>query len=235
MMSKLYRKQVNILGIGVDSTSASSVLETISHNIEKKTKFFVVTPNPEIILASTKDKKLQEALNSSTIAIPDGVGLKLADPHLTIIPGRKLMMKIIKMASARDWKVFFLGRENGPQLDSAGNPVTQRDREIEIEIVKEINKLRPHFLFVGFGAPKQEKWIVKWLPKLNVVGVMAVGGAIDYLEGRAELPPRWVERLGLEWLWRGANEPWRLGRILNAVIIFPLRFFVSKINFKVRP
>jgi N-acetylglucosaminyldiphosphoundecaprenol N-acetyl-beta-D-mannosaminyltransferase len=85
---------------------------------------------------------------------------------------------------------------------------------------------------VGFGAPKQEKWIYKWLPKLRVGGAMAVGGTFAYLSGQSKLPPKWMEERGLEWLWRLLNEPRRALRILKAVILFPLKISWYKFHQK---
>ena len=87
---------------------------------------------------------------------------------------------------------------------------------------KEINNFKPDLLFVAFGAPKQELWISKWQKKLNVRGMMAVGGSLDYYSGVVKEVPSSIKNLGLEWLWRLINEPKRLVRIFNAVVIFPL-------------
>ena len=95
-------------------------------------------------------------------------------------------------------------------------------------MIQKINEIKPDLLFVGFGMPKQEKWIDKNVEKLDVKGIMAVGGTFDYVFGKARLPPEWLEKLGLEWLWRLLHEPKRAPRILNAVIIFPLKILSSK-------
>jgi N-acetylglucosaminyldiphosphoundecaprenol N-acetyl-beta-D-mannosaminyltransferase len=176
---------------------------------------------------------------------------------LTIIPGRKLFKSLVKKASEKGWKIFLLGGLNdeaeiassklqmtnttakrvtqlqirsfsGPKLDRNANPVTERDVKIEIEAIEKINRFKPDILFVGFGAPKQEKWIHKWLSKLNVGGAMAVGGTFSYLADYSKLPPAWMERAGLEWLWRLLKEPGRIKRIVSAVVIFPLKVLCSK-------
>ena len=78
--------------------------------------------------------------------------------------------------------------------------------------------------------PKQEKWIYKNVKKLDVKGIIAVGGTFDYVFGKASLPPKWMEEAGLEWLWRLLHEPKRVFRILNAVVIFPLKVWRSKLR-----
>lgn len=209
-------------------------------------KFYIVTPNPEIILKAQKDKNLLLALNGATISIPDGVGLKLADPSLNIIKGRDLFLSLITLANKKGWKVFLLGglgREAeiskqkleisyrslkmessaGPKLDNEAKPRSESDINIQNDVVKRINDFKPQLLFVGFGAPKQEKWIARWLPKLNVGGAMVVGGTFSYISGTNRIPPKWIGKAGLEWLWRLLTEPKRLTRILNAVFVFPLK------------
>ncbi len=78
------------------------------------------------------------------------------------------------------------------------------------------------FLFVAYGAPKQEKWIAKNLDKIPVRVAMGVGGAFDFIAGKKRRAPLALRQAGLEWLWRLIKEPQRLPRIFNAVVKFPL-------------
>ena len=227
------------------------MLVSVRDFIARGYKFYIVTPNPEIILKAQKDKNLLLALNGATISIPDGVGLKLADPSLNIIKGRDLFLSLISLANKKGWKVFLLGglgREAeiskqkleisyrslkmessaGPKLDNEAKPVSEKDINIQNDVVERINNFKPRLLFVAFGAPKQEKWLVKWLPKLDVGGAMAVGGTFSYISGTNKVPPKWMGKAGFEWLWRLVTQPKRLKRIFNAVVVFPLRVFISK-------
>lgn len=255
--SQIGQNYVNILGIKVLSTKVTHLLTSIRENISHNKKFSVLTPNPELVLASNKDEELRIALNKADFSVPDGVGLKYASnflfgKSLNIIPGRKLFVDLITLANKKGWKVFFLGGKDneaekaaeklglnyksvriktfaGPNLDNNGTPITDVDRKLQREAVGLINRFSPHILFVAFGNPKQELWIERNLKGLNVNAVMAVGGTFRYLAGKSKLPPKWIEKLGLEWLWRLILEPYRLGRILKAVLIFPLRILWFKI------
>lgn len=172
---------------------------------------------------------------------------------LPIIKGRKLFMELIKLANKKGWRVFFLGGEKGeargagerlrrsfkrlriayfqgPMLNADAVPVGEADRDIQRESVEQINEFKPDILFVGFGASKQEKWLMKWLVSLDVGGAMVVGGTFRYFSGDAELPPEWMEEYGLEWVWRLITEPWRIKRVLTAFPIFPLKVFWYKLN-----
>lgn len=280
--SKIVRKQVNILDIMVDSTELVEVLATvekkISHNsIELNTnvKFYITTPNPELILASTKNKELKKALNNADFSIPDGIGLAQAAKflsfpgkntfstfvqglfvglttfvnksyltnYLPIIKGRELFLELVKLAVKNNWKIFLLGGLNNEAelaanhlislypnilISSFGGP--QVTTKLSSDIVNKINSFKPHLLFVAFGNPKQEIWIHKNLSKLNIGGAMAVGGTFRYIAGLSKLPPKWMEKLGLEWIWRLLTEPFRLKRILNAFPLFPIKIWLSKLQ-----
>ncbi|HSX48691.1 MAG TPA: WecB/TagA/CpsF family glycosyltransferase, partial [Candidatus Saccharimonadales bacterium] len=116
---------------------------------------------------------------------------------------------------------------SGPELDIKANPVSEVNVNLQSDIVKEINSFKPDLLFVAFGAPKQEIWISRHISKLNVAGAMAIGGTLDYYTGFVRAVPKFMENLGLEWLWRLIQEPTRVGRIFNAVVVFPLRAILS--------
>lgn len=252
------RKYANILGINVISSSKREVLASVEHFITYKKKFFIVTPNPELVLASQEDGDLRRALNSADLPVPDGGGLKLAVPSLKIIKGRELFMDLIKLAKEKKWRVFLLGgmdneaelaaeqlkmnsvskngrnsklkieTHRGPRLNLKGEAATEVDRRLDKDAIERINKFAPQLLFVAFGNPKQEIWIHKNLSKLNIGGAMAVGGTFRYIAGLSPLPPKWMEKVGLEWLYRLINEPWRAVRIFQAVVVFPLKVFWYK-------
>jgi N-acetylglucosaminyldiphosphoundecaprenol N-acetyl-beta-D-mannosaminyltransferase len=171
--------------------------------------------------------------------------------EISVIKGRDLFVDLVKMANKKKWRVFFLGGENGasekaatileinyksvkmkcadgPMLDTNGTPLSDENREIEKEVVKKINDFRPHLLFVGFGAPKQEKWVYRWLQKLDTGVVMVVGGTFDFIAGKTKLPPKFIEKIGLEWLYRLVTGGQKLKRIFTAAIVFPLEVFSHK-------
>ena len=172
---------------------------------------------------------------------------------LELIKGRDFFLELMRLANKKGWRIFFLGGKGevakkaaeflqktlkkvniayatGPMLNEAATPVSEEDSTLEKSLVEKINLFQAQLLFVGFGAPKQEKWLDKWLPKLKVGGAMTVGGTFDYICGRAKLPPVWMENLGLEWLWRLITQPFRIKRILTAFPIFPIKVFWYKLN-----
>lgn len=110
-------KMGRIMEIKVNSTSSSEVLTRVGDLISHNERFYIVTPNPELILMSQTNKKLKKALNGATISIPDGVGLKIADLKLKIIKGREFFLDLVKLADKKKWKVFLLGgKDNEAEL-----------------------------------------------------------------------------------------------------------------------
>ncbi len=259
-IKKRYKKDrnfVKILGIKVLSTTITSVLTRVKNFISHNNKFYIVTPNPELILMAQTNKELYKALNKSDLPIPDGVGLKAAIFGLSIIKGRDLFGQLINLARKKGWRVFFLGglgneaelvarklqiqdsrfkirALKGPRLDNDAMPASGADIKLQSEAIKRINDFKPHLLFVAFGNPKQEIWIHKNLPKLKIGGAMAVGGTFRYIAGLSKLPPKWMEKLGLEWLFRLITEPFRFIRVWNAVIVFPLKVWLNKQSLPLR-
>ncbi len=284
------RKIGQIMGINVTGTTTTSLLTRVEKLISCNNKFYIVTPNPELVLMAQRNKELKTALNAADFAIPDAIGLSQAAKYLSLnlpkekilrfiigffqglrvgaatffdrdwlteqikpVKGRVLFLDLVKLADKNGWKVFLLGGlddeaeiasrnlqlisnnlqikyHKGPKLNNDAEPASEIDRKLQYDAIDQINKFKPQLLFVAFGNPKQEIWINKNLSKLNIGGAMAVGGTLRYVAGMSKLPPKWMAGVGLEWVWRLITEPRRIGRIWNAVIVFPFRVFLSKFN-----
>lgn len=131
-------------------------------------------------------------------------------------------------AAERGWRIFYLGstREvvrRGVEILRARFPGLQlagRDGHFDLSaggsenegVLAEIAEYRPHILMVGMGMPRQEIWIHDNLNRLQVNAVLTCGAAIEYVAGAQATPPRWMGRIGLEWLYRLLSDPRRLGR-----------------------
>jgi len=116
-----------------------------------------------------------------------------------------------------------------PKYDRNGQPETYNDRLIHKKIIGNIKIFEPDLIFVGLGAPRQEKWIFRNFFRLKAIGAMAVGGTFNYIAGMSKLPPKWIVNNGLEWVWRLFQEPYRYNRIFNAFPKFPWKVFISKL------
>lgn len=249
-MKESSQKKLKILGVGVSITTKSQVLSFVESSLKSKYKFFISTPNPEIVLKAQNDSELKEAIDESDIALPDGIGLTWAAKTLYVekinrIQGRVMFEELLKLANRKKLKVFLLGSTKPsheasmvkigklyPDLkvegrydivvDNKGYSAIETDRKVHIDILKHINRFKPDILFVALGAPKQEKWVMHNLPNLDIGGAMVIGGTLDTFSGKISKPPSWMETAGLEWLWRLALEPQRFGRIFRATVVFPV-------------
>lgn len=138
-----------------------------------------------------------------------------------------------------DWRTFLFGGKNDVADEAAktlmetGHGVVgmihgenYQDPKRHQEIIEVINQAKPQILFVALGSPKQEQWIVENLSKVPSVKVaIGVGGAFDFISGRAKRAPKLLQNIGLEWAWRFIRNPRQLPRTINAAIVFPV--FVS--------
>lgn len=174
---------------------------------------------------------------------------------LPIIKGRELFLDVVKIADERHLRVYLFGGEYGeseetkkilektyknvifktnhdfPQYDKNAQPVTEKDRLLHKKIIGSIKMFEADLIIVALNTPKQEKWIFRNLYRiLNVTGAFALGGTFNYVAGNMKLPPKWMEKLGLEWVYRFIQEPNRLKRIINAFPIFPWKVFMWKFN-----
>lgn len=172
---------------------------------------------------------------------------------IPLIKGRVLFEDLVKLAQEEEWRIYLLGGTSneadltqskltsqypglkvrssaGPLLDQFAIPVSKHDEQVQADVIRDINKFRPHLLFVAFNFPKQERWLAKNLPHLPVGLGMTVGGTFNYISGKSRIPPEWVSRNGFEWLWRLIVEPWRASRIFRAVVVFPIKVFKTKLQ-----
>ncbi len=221
-----------ILGVRTDNVNYDQALSIIEGFIKSGNPHQVVTVNPEFIVVAQSDGDFRNILNASSLALPDGVGLLwaarfLGHPLQERVTGTDTVQRIAGLAAQRGYSLFLLGAAPGVAVETAarlcetypglrivgthaGSPVLEE----EDEIVRLIQRAKPDVLFVAYGAPAQDKWIAHNLERLGVPVAMGVGGAFDFVSGRAKRAPRWLQRLGLEWLHRLLHEPWRWRRML---------------------
>ncbi|KKU57258.1 MAG: Glycosyl transferase, WecB/TagA/CpsF family [Candidatus Amesbacteria bacterium GW2011_GWA2_47_11b] len=224
--------RVNVLGVGVSSTELAEVLTKIDSFLTKKGKMkLIVTVNPEFVMLAQDDPEFKKILNGADLAIADGVGLKLAGVK-NIVPGRRVVAEIVKK-----YRVFYLGsRVAAEVVEKYGGAYDNGEVNIKNpvrndEIIAKINRFKPDILLVAYGAPWQEKWLWANRHKLKAKVGMGVGGTFDYLTGHVLLPPEWVNKMGLEWLWRLVHEPWRWRRqlrLLRFVLLLGKDFTLDK-------
>lgn len=161
----------------------------------------------------------------------------IKNPIKKRVTGTDLMQNICKNAPQNNTKIFLLGARKGiaekakeilekkyTDINITGTHAGTPKIEDEKEIIKKIDNAQADILFVAYGAPKQEIWISRNLKKLRSIKVaIGVGGAFDFIAGKRKRAPKWMRKIGLEWLYRLIQQPSRIKRILNATIKFPIK------------
>ena len=237
-----------ILGVGITDAAKQEILEYIIRGLEKDSKkYFIVTPNPEILTLANNDSSYKNILNKAKIALADGVGVIMAGKILgrsfkERTTGVDLLESLCKQVAEKPITVGFLGGKGGVAEKTAeclqkkypGLKVTFIGREWSDKLLKLPKLLRlpikVDILFVAFGAPKQERWIYENLEKLPVRVAIGVGGAFDYISGNIPRAPVFIRKIGFEWLFRLIAQPWRIKRQL-ALLKFAFLVLKEKFGF----
>lgn len=158
------------------------------------------------------------------------------------VTGSDLLKRIAETSQEKEWKLFLLGASPGvakktkekfkkkfPKVKIVGTFEGTPQLEDEDLICEKINKAEPDILFVAYGSPAQECWIHRNLFKLPSVKVaIGVGGAFDFYGGNIKRAPKWLQKSGLEWLWRLGRQPKRFSRIWRATAVFVRLVFNEK-------
>lgn len=232
---------MNILGVKVDNLSKQEILLKVNCFLSESKFHQIATINPEFILDAQKNPKFREILNNCSLNIADGIGVKFAfwryGKRLKCrMAGADLMDKILKMAEDRGLNIFLAANKDGlssweetrdailkkyPKLTINGANLDKKNIRYELRV------LRYAVLLCNFGAPYQELFINS-VKCDNIRLAVGVGGSFDFLTGKLKRAPVFVQKLGLEWLWRFLRQPKRWKRIWNAVVVFPVKIISSK-------
>jgi N-acetylglucosaminyldiphosphoundecaprenol N-acetyl-beta-D-mannosaminyltransferase len=177
------------------------------------------------------------------------------EKELKLIKGREIFSELILIANKKGWNVCFVGDRlqsakhavnklrasylkvklhpiEGPNLDNNARPRTATDKVIEKKAIEKINRVKPELVFIGFGAPKQEKWLYRLYDNLNFRGAMVIGGTFDYISEKKETPPKWVDEMNMEWFWRLIKGDQEVKRVLAAFPKFAIKIFWEKLRVK---
>ena len=224
---------LSILGIPVHPVTMGETLALVDGYMAEPRLHQIATVNPEFVMAAQEDAEFRRVLEAADLCLPDGVGLLYAARRYgrrlpERVPGSELVYRLAERAAALGWPLFLLGAAPGvaeaaaailyeryPGLLIAGTYAGSPDPAENEALVRRVNDSGAALLFVAYGAPKQDKWIDRNRDALTTVRVaVGVGGSLDFITGRAVRAPRWMQRLGLEWLHRLIREPWRWRRML---------------------
>ncbi|MCI7613073.1 MAG: WecB/TagA/CpsF family glycosyltransferase [Selenomonadaceae bacterium] len=238
-------KQVEILGVKVNSLTMAQAVEAVQQFIAEKRVALVATANAEMLMRATRDAELKDILNQADLVVPDGAGTVWAAGHLgepmpERVAGFDLAQELMREAPARGDRIYFFGSAPGvadkakakaeelyPGIQVVGTRNGFFSEADEPGIIAEIRAARPDILLAALGVPKQEKWLSRHMQELQVPVSIGVGGTLDVMAGVMERAPLWMQKAKLEWLFRGLKQPSRAGRLL-ALPKFVLKVVASK-------
>ncbi|MFA6383070.1 MAG: WecB/TagA/CpsF family glycosyltransferase [Parcubacteria group bacterium] len=232
------------MGIRVDNLTKTEVLEKVNEFLREEKIHQIATVNPEFILKAQKDEEFKKILNSCDLNVADGVGIKFAfwrygQKLKTRIVGVDLTEDILKIAEKDNIKIFLVANGGGlstweetreailkkyPKLQVSGANLSSNITGYKLPIIDY------SIILCSFGAPFQEKFLhsLKSQESAKIKLAIGVGGSFDYLTGKVKRAPRRMRQIGLEWLFRLLQEPrYRIKKIFNAVIIFPIKIIFS--------
>jgi N-acetylglucosaminyldiphosphoundecaprenol N-acetyl-beta-D-mannosaminyltransferase len=223
---------ITILGIPVHDVTTEETLTFIDQFVRDGAPRQICTVNPEFIMAAQRDAEFKQVLQHSTLNLPDGIGVlwaakRLGHPLRERVAGSDLVGMMADRAQGTGWRIFLLGAAEGvaeqaasklkeryPQTHIVGAYAGSSRPEDEADIAARIRSAGANVLLVAYGAPKQDKWIARNIERTSVAAAMGIGGSLDFIVGTQKRAPRWIQRLGLEWLYRLMREPWRWRRQL---------------------
>jgi N-acetylglucosaminyldiphosphoundecaprenol N-acetyl-beta-D-mannosaminyltransferase len=238
--------KVDILGTPVSSLTMDELFSDWEAVIQKGEKAQVCITPVNSILAARATARVQEIYKQADYVLCDGVPVKwasgfLGDPIIERITGLDVLPRIFPFAAERNFTVFLLGASPGvaetlkavmqtkyPGLKIVGTFVPPfravfSTAENE-EMIKAINAVKPDILLVSLTAPKQDIWIAENLEKLGTYVAIGIGGAFEVAAGMIKRAPLWMQKSGLEWLYRFLQEPKRMFRryFVEAPVFIPL-------------
>ena len=225
-------EHISLFDVRIDAVTMAEAAALATEFISRRRPHLVVTVNTEMVMLARQDHNLKHIVNSAALAVPDGAGIVWAARRFGLplperVAGFDLVMYLLALAPQRGYKIFLLGGAPGvaeaaaaaaarsfPGLTVAGTHHGYFSADQDEQVVKMIAASGADILLAALGVPKQEKWLWDKREHLAVPLLVGVGGTFDILAGVASRAPVWMQRAGLEWLYRLLKEPWRARRMM---------------------
>jgi len=225
-------QRVNILGVRICAVTMAQTLKIMCDWISRRQAHYVCCVPAHAIMDCVENPSLRHAFNFSGLTTPDGMSivwlLRLAGYTVERVYGPDLLLATAALSVEKGYRHYFYGGAPGvteklvtrlkqrfPGLQVVGfesPPFHTLSPEEDKAVVERIRNVSPDFLWVGIGSPRQECWMSEHVNVLGVPVLVGIGAAFDFLSGNKPQAPRWIQRMGLEWLFRLISEPKRLWR-----------------------
>lgn len=223
--------RIDVMGVGFDSLTIEEAVERAKTLMSERRAAYVVTPNPEIVMACRERAETMEAVNGADLVLSDGIGVIygariLGTPLKQKIPGIDFVSALMADMAQEGKSVFLLGAKPGVAEQAGERLVTMFPGLViagahdgyfkdDAPVVEAVNAAHPDLLLVCLGAPKQELWMQRNQSALNVGLMAGLGGSLDVFAGNVKRAPKLFQKLGLEWFYRLLKEPKRIGRMMK--------------------
>jgi N-acetylglucosaminyldiphosphoundecaprenol N-acetyl-beta-D-mannosaminyltransferase len=225
--------RVDVLGVHVSAITMSMAVEEVARWIQDGEQHYVCVTGVHGVMESQADPSLRDIHNNSGLTTPDGMpmvwsGRYAGAKYMERVYGPDLMLELCARAAERGWSSYFYGGKEGvpellaerltdrfPGFRVAGTyspPFRPLTAEEDRELVERVNSAAPDLIWVGLSTPKQERWMAAHIGRLQAPALLGVGAAFDIHAGLLPQAPPWIQRVGLEWLYRLLREPRRLWR-----------------------
>lgn len=222
---------VNVLGVGLSAVNLDQAVDLICRSVRDRKREYICLAPAHSVMDCYHDPQLRKVFNRSAMVVPDGMSMVwlaklIGHRQVGRVYGPDLMLALCAASLRHGFSHYFYGGGEGvapelaihlqrryPGLKVAGTlspPFQELSTAKDEEIVRQINTANPDLVWVGLGSGKQERWMAEHREHLQAPVLIAVGAAFDFLSGRKPQAPRWIQRSGLEWLFRLASEPRRL-------------------------
>lgn len=220
----------NIMGVNVAAINMKWLLDFTKRNVKALSGDYICVSNVHTTVTAYEDPEYCAVQNGGIMAIPDGgplsfVGRRRGYKEMERTTGPSYMEEILKVSEERGYRHYFYGsteetlaklrkvlEQDYPNIQIAGMyspPFRPLTEEEDTEIVGHINEAKPDFVWVGLGAPKQERWMAEHQGRIDGF-MVGVGAGFDYLAGNIERAPEWMQKCNLEWVYRLLQDPKRL-------------------------
>jgi N-acetylglucosaminyldiphosphoundecaprenol N-acetyl-beta-D-mannosaminyltransferase len=221
---------VQLFGLRMDNLSLEETVSRVNGFIERGGVHQHVVVNVDKIVKADRDPRIRDVVNGCDIVNVDGqpvvwASRLLGKPIKERVTGIDLMIRLFAEAHRRGYRLYFLGargevvqrvvdevRAQFPGAEIAGWRDGYFRPDEEEAVADDIARARPDILFVAITSPKKELFLARWKDRIKAPFVMGVGGSFDVFAGLVDRAPRWMQRAGLEWLFRLAQEPRRMWR-----------------------
>lgn len=249
-------KRSSVLGVDFDFLDYRSVFEMIDAWRNQGRHEYICLANPHSVLTCRRDVAMRHAIEEASLTLPDGAGIILGArvlgyPERGRVAGPTLMLNLCDWGQASHYRHFFYGGAPGvaemlalmlstryPNLQVAGTcspPFRTLTHDEDEAIVQRINAARPDIVWLGLGAPKQEKWMHAHLDRIEAPVMIGVGAAFDFHSGNIPWAPAWIRAIGGEWAYRLLREPRRLWRRNVDSPVFLWRLAVQRLRTRAYP